>query len=302
MAAPAQHAPTIALRESWSSAPGNVRDSARFRLGRRVLFQGGALGVHGARARPISPGWLLETGRGPPRGSDRRERLYFRAHFDRGLVAPFRRPVQGAEDDLIQAHVDLDLPGGRLELLRRQLTGEHLVKHHTQRVDIGAMIRAPMFHLLRRHVSRRAGGLRLGQTDARIVTQDLRYAKVSYLDAAMLIEQQVFGLDVAMYDAVFVRKLQCLTHGRHYGERLLRGELASLHGLAKIHAIDKLHHKEIEAFRAAGVMNGDNVWVIQLRQRFRLASEPLRKSGLVADVGGRILSATTRSSSFCRAL
>ena len=76
------------------------------------------------------------------------------------LVTAFRLPLQCAQDHFIQAHVNHDLVRRRLERFAGQFAGEHLVKHHAQRVDIGAVVHlGRALGLLGRHVAWRAHDL-----------------------------------------------------------------------------------------------------------------------------------------------
>ena len=73
------------------------------------------------------------------------------------LVALFRLSFQGAQHDLIQAHVQHYFPGRRLERFAGQFPREHLVKNDPQRVNIGPVVDlAGVLDLLLRHVLRRA--------------------------------------------------------------------------------------------------------------------------------------------------
>jgi CitMHS family citrate-Mg2+:H+ or citrate-Ca2+:H+ symporter len=97
---------------------------------------------------------------------------------------------------------------------------------------IPAMIGGALRLLLRGHVLRRTGGLRLGQPYARrFRAEDLRDAKVRDLHHARFVDEQVLRLDVAMHDAVVVGALQRLANRRHDGQRLLWREAARLHRL-----------------------------------------------------------------------
>ena len=82
-----------------------------------------------------------------------------------------------------------------------------------------------------------------------------------------------------------MRVLQRFTDRRHDGQRLLRREPAGRHGLAQVHAIDKLHQQEVEAAGLAEVVNRDDVRVIQRGQRVGLAGEALRKSRIPGALG-----------------
>ena len=75
-------------------------------------------------------------------------------------IGPVVGPDEARQErsfDLVEAHVHLHARRRWLETAQRQLAGEHLVKHHAQRVNIRAVIHlARRDDLLRRHVLRRA--------------------------------------------------------------------------------------------------------------------------------------------------
>jgi hypothetical protein len=72
--------------------------------------------------------------------------------------------LQSAQDNLVEAHIDLHpakAGRGRLELRAGKFAGEHFVEHDAERVDVGAGIDLlRRGGLLRSHVARRAGDRR----------------------------------------------------------------------------------------------------------------------------------------------
>ena len=142
------------------------------------------------------------------------------------------------------------------------------------------MVGALMILLLRCHVLRRAGGLRLREADARIIAHHLRDAEVGNLHPPALVEQQIRRLDVAMNDAVLVRVLQRVAQRRDDSEGFLRRELLGLQQLAQVHAIHELHEEEIKPPRLPEIINGDDVGMIQGREGVGLARESLGELGI----------------------
>ena len=71
------------------------------------------------------------------------------------------------------------------------------------------------------------------------------------------------GLDVSMDDSLIVGILQGLTDLRHYGQDLLRRQLAGVKRLPKVDALDKLHHEVVELCGLARVVNRHNVRMAQ---------------------------------------
>ena len=78
------------------------------------------------------------------------------------------------------------------------------------------------------------------------LARQLGQAEVGDLHAAALVEQDVFRLDVAVDDAFVVGELQGLADLRHDRQRLLRRQLAGLHQLPQIHAVDVLHEEVVQ--------------------------------------------------------
>jgi hypothetical protein len=104
-------------------------------------------------------------------------------------------------------------------------TGEQLVRHHAEREEIGSCCRGCDGELLGGHVGRgadhrsrprdmrrrelpRVGGVGLG-----------RDTKVEDLHDAVAREEQIFGFDVAVNDAAFVRRAKAARNLREDVER-----------------------------------------------------------------------------------
>ena len=88
--------------------------------------------------------------------------------------------------------------------LKRGLAGQHFVEHDSQRVDVAAAVAALALDLFGRDVFGRAHHLgKLGerQPARAFLAGD---AEVDQLDAVFGIDHDVFGLQVAMHDAVVV--------------------------------------------------------------------------------------------------
>ena len=74
----------------------------------------------------------------------------------------------------------------------------------------------------------------------------LRQAEVGDLHPALLVQQDVLRLDVAVDHAVVVGVLQRLADLRHDGQGFLGRELAGVQQPAQVHAVDELHEEVVE--------------------------------------------------------
>ena len=105
---------------------------------------------------------------------------------------------------------------------------------------------------------------------------DAGNAEVENLQPAMLIDHEVGRLDVPMNDAGFVRVLQTGAQLHHQPELLRdRHRLAALDLLGQGLAPDVLHHDERRALELAGVVDVDDVGMVQRGERPGLTGKPL---------------------------
>ena len=99
----------------------------------------------------------------------------------------------------------------------------------------------------------------MSDLDPAIRAQQFGDAEVRDLHPALLVQQDVLGLDVAVDDALLVGILERLADGRHDGQRLLGRELPGLQELPQVHPIHELHQQVIQAVGLAEVIDGDDV-------------------------------------------
>ena len=201
---------------------------------------------------------------------------------------PGRRVGSGAGDlgDLLGQDVEHAVAG------ERRRAGQHLVRDAAELVDVGAPIDAIAARLLGRHVARiaerhaeaRRRGLRVG-------LDELREPEVEQLDEVRLAaadrEVDVARPQIAMDVADRVRLHQRLADlDQDVGDALDRELL-----LAREHVIERLAleqlHREVEPAvgRAAEVVDLDDVLVVDLGDRRRLAPEPLDREVVARQLG-----------------
>ena len=160
------------------------------------------------------------TGGGGPSQPPQRE-----CQIPRGLKALVGFFFQAVLDDLCESGGDRRLAGAQLrrimlencaQCLDRALTDEralpadHFIEHRPEAEDVAAMIRRLTANLFRRHVSGRAeydaaGGVWLRDGPRDVVRRcgglaQFRQAKIEDLHAAVVCDEDVFGLDVPVND------------------------------------------------------------------------------------------------------
>ncbi|MEI9893750.1 MAG: hypothetical protein WDN28_07575 [Chthoniobacter sp.] len=188
---------------------------------------------------------------------------------------------------MIDALIDRDPLGGRIEDALRHLPAKHLIKHHAEAVDVRAMIHARAALLLRRHV------IRCTKHHARHRLAPLlggrrihaREAEVGHLHPALRVHQHVGRLDVAMHHAFHVRVLQRLANAHDQFQGLVRLEPGRLDQMVQRRPLDELHDEiEMPLRRGAEVEYRDDVRVVQFRHRPRFAHKTIGKIPVDADL------------------
>ena len=190
---------------------------------------------------------------------------------------------RGQRRRLVVQHSVLDLTGCRA--WERLAVRNELVANGADGEKVAAMIDLRPLDLLRRHVSGRAdlhvqaSELR---TDPREATlRDPGDSEVQDLQMALQVHHQVCGLDVPVNDPGLVSLGQAVAQFLHQPElRRQRHRGSALNLLREGFAAHVLHDDEGRAFEVAGVEDGDDVRVVQVGERLRLAIEPC------ADIAG----------------
>ncbi len=162
--------------------------------------------------------------------------------------------------------------------------GQELVEHAAHGEEVAAPIHLRALHLLRRHVVGRAhdvagaghgGGGQAG------------HPEVHDLHRAVLVDEDVRGLDVAVHDAGLVRMGEAGQHLHDDVDLALQGQgRGRAHRLLQVHALEQLHRDER---RAVGVRpeveDVHHVGMRHARDGLGLALEPRLELGVVGDGG-----------------
>ena len=163
---------------------------------------------------------------------------------------------------------------------------DQLIKDAAKGEDVGAGIDVTRFDLLRRHVLGRAddGVCASEQRDCRLLgrrawrrshaggrRRQLGESEVEELDA-LLGDEDIGRLEIAMDDALAVRRVECLADLDAVGDRLF-----DRHRPGDRLALDELHHQVAAAFVLADIKQRADVRMIERRDRMRLALEALRE-------------------------
>ncbi len=164
------------------------------------------------------------------------------------------------------------------------LPGQRLVEDTAQRVDVGTGVDLVTAQLLRRHVverphplSRRGqaalGGASLGEAEI---------GEVDVLSPAPRGHEHVRRLDVAMYEAALVRRVE---RGRHLGNdagRPRRVELALRRDeRAQVGPVHESHGDVEDAVSIAGCEHRNHVRMVERRRQSRLPHEAVAERQVV---------------------
>ncbi len=180
----------------------------------------------------------------------------------------------------------------------------HLIEHDAQRKKIRARIELLAPRLFRRHVQGRAHGaararqvlgleaVRPGRRGRRAdgfgdVTErqrSFRQAEIQDLRLPAFHEKDVCGLDVAVHDALRVRRVEAV--GDLDADLQELRDLDGPDGDAVLEglALEQFHGDERPVLELPDVVNGADVGMVERRCRARFAAEPLDRLGVPGDV------------------
>lgn len=228
----------------------------------------------------------------------RREGDGFDVGFDVAgvLVALGGFGFECAEDDFVEADVDLDFSARGGEAAEGEFAGEEFVEDDAEGVDVGTVVDGTAAgDLFGSHVvggahglacaGERAGG---GAAGLRLFeTEELGESEVGDFYPSAIIEQDILGFDVAMDDPFVVGELEGVADLADDFECLLRVGRAICDHLPEGWAFDVLHEEVVEA--AGGlteVENADDVGVVQPGEGTGFAEEAFGEGGVVGEIGG----------------
>jgi hypothetical protein len=89
--------------------------------------------------------------------------------------------------------------------------------------------------------------------------------EIEDLDPAVPCEIDIFGLQIAVNDVLFVRRRQTFGDGLRVFHGLGVGESSALDDIAQRGALEKLHHRVGDAVLGAEIVNREDIRVVQLR-------------------------------------
>ena len=159
-----------------------------------------------------------------------------------------------------------------VKAFERQTTGRHLIEHHAEGPDIGAMVGLVAQRLLGRHVGRGADGCALaGQLRRR--RGQLRQAEIHHDGAALGGDHDVGRFDVAMDGAVVVGFLEPLGHLNPEIDQPVDVERPLADHRRELAAFEIGHRDERLPIGLIDLVDRANVGVVQRRRGTGFAKE-----------------------------
>ena len=181
----------------------------------------------------------------------------------------------------------------------RQRACRHLVQHRAKRKQIGARIERLAARLLRRHISHRAdrrsrrGQLVHAEVGLGRIPGNRRFqlgqTKIENLPVPAAGDKNIGRLNVAVNDALGVRRIERIGHIDRNSQQRLQFERRVVDGMLQRQAIQKFHDDEGAAVGLPDVVNRADVGMIQRRGRLRLAMKSAQRLGIACHAFGKEL-------------
>jgi hypothetical protein len=268
-------------REDGEAAAHPQRQAALGALGERGDHRGG-LARRPARAGGLGGERILEVDLERARvGVAVLEVLVGHAVEDRreprGDLRPAHLHVGQVLAHVLHRHRDLVLA------VEGDVAGEHLEQHDAEGVDVGLAVDVVAQRLLGRHVVRGAEHAPVGGQP--LLVERAGDAEVGDLGRALLVDQDVLRLDVAVDDVARVREAERSRDLDRVGDRLPDRQFAeAADAVLERLALDVLEDDERAPVLLAGVDHAHDVGVRELGHRARLAAEALELVGVGGDL------------------
>ncbi len=165
----------------------------------------------------------------------------------------------------------------------RDASGEALVEHQPQRVQVGPPVEALTAYLLRRQVLRRAHHHVVAGEIVIPAVETLGDSEIGEQHPAVGGEEDVARLHVAVDEPGPMGSVERSGDARPDVDRQLGAQpRLDVEDLAQTLAVDQLHHHRLASLVLEGVVDGDDVGVVEPGDGNRLATEPFGDD----DVGG----------------
>jgi len=170
----------------------------------------------------------------------------------------------------------------------RRTSGEHFVKHATERVEIGTRINCVTLGLFGREV----GGCTHDRTGLSEIhccvasSRGLRDAEVGDLHLTRRRDEDVAGLHITMNNAIAMSKAESSSNvGGDFGGAVGMKRTFGANDFRERSALDILHNNEVRAVLLTPVVHRNNVRLIQIGGSLRLTTETFNERCIACMLG-----------------
>ena len=176
----------------------------------------------------------------------------------------------------------------------RRLPDETLVEQAAERVDVRAPVDLLTGDLLGCDVLDRAQQLAV-VADSSLLGDPLRETEVRQVDvvgavrAGGRVEQHVGGLDVAMHEAARVSRIEGARDLREDADRVRRVQAAVFEAFSEVTPLDVAHGDEEEFLGRPGLVDRDDVRMVDRRGQLRLVEEAVAERFVLGEAGSEQL-------------